>query len=81
MDTSETGREPLYKSLANGRPAGARIFRKILDSEAPPVETKANPASIKEVDMYAATQGVETPSGLGDTLRPHQEAVNMFPAA
>ena len=81
MDTSAADREPSYKSLADKRPACARTFRKILDSKAPPVETKAKPASFKEVDIYSTLKGIDTPSGIGDIRRQRQEAIDTFSAA
>lgn len=42
------------------------------------METKAKPAPYKEVDIYATSQAGEALGGIGDILRPHQEAVNMF---
>ena len=44
MDTPAAKREPSHRSLASERPAWARVFRRIPDSAAPPVETKAKPA-------------------------------------
>ena len=74
-------REPLYKTLATDRPAWARVSRNMLDFEAPPVETKAEPPSFTKVDTFAALQSIDASSGMGDILRPRQEAVNMFSAA
>ena len=58
-----------------------RVFRMILDSEAPPVKTKEKPAPYTQVDVYAAPQGIDTLGGIGGILRPHQEAANVFSAA
>ena len=59
MGTPAAERERLYETLASDRPAWARVFRKILDSRAPPVEPKAKPAPYKEVGIYATLQGVD----------------------
>ena len=78
--TSAAEREPLYKTLAGERPAWARIFRKNLDSKAPPVKTKAKPESNRSGYLRRATgyRRAEWHSGI---LRPRQEAVSAFPAA
>ena len=79
-DTSAAEREPLRKTLARERPAWARIFGQIPDSRAPPAECKAKPAPFKEVGIYAALQGIDALSGIGEIQRPRQEAADMFPA-
>ena len=45
MDTPAAKREPSYTSPSNDQPTWARVFRKVLDSKAQPVETDANPAA------------------------------------
>ena len=64
--TSAVERDLSYKTPAGGRPAGVRVVRKILDSGAPPVDTKAKPLSDKGVDIYATVLGIDTLSGIGD---------------
>ena len=81
MATSETEREPLYKSSAGDWPAWAQAFRKILDSIAPTVEAKVRAALYKEVDLYAESQACDLLSGTGEISRPRQEAPNMSSAA
>ena len=81
MGASAVGRESLYAALIADRPGRALASRKILDSEAPPIEPKVKAASFKEVDIYAKLKACDLLSNTGDILRPHQEPVNMCSAA
>ena len=63
-------RAPLYKSPANERPAWARIFSQIFDSEAPPAGDRARTASLQDVDIYAALQGIDALGGIEGFLEP-----------
>ena len=81
-DTSPTERHQLYKLLAEGRPGWSRLLRKILDAKAPPIEVESKKAlPYTEIDIFAAIKNHPTLYGLGEILRPRQEAVNIFSEA
>ena len=65
MGASAAEREPLYKPPANGRPAWARVLRKIPEPRAPPVETEGKPAFFEGVHVYAALRGIDTLNRIG----------------
>ena len=75
-------RAQLYKALADGRPGGARPLRKMLDSEAPLTEAEPEKAPQPNgVDVFAAIKSNRTLQGVGELLRPRQEAVDLLPDA
>ena len=81
-DTSATERQQVYKFLADGRPGWARLLRKILDSKAPPTEVEAKKAlPFSEVNIFEAIKAHPCLNGIGELLRPRQEAVNIFSEA
>ena len=81
-DTSPTERQQLYKLLADGRPGWSRLLRKILGAKAPPIEVETKKAlPFTEIDIFAAIKNHPTLYGLGELLRPRQEAVNIFSEA
>ena len=79
MGASTAGRTQLYKLLAAGKPGGPRLMRKIIDSEAPPTELEDKQAPpYEELDIFAAAEAIKFLRGVGEILRPSQEAVNIF---
>ena len=81
-DTSPTERQQLYKLLADGRPGWSRLLRKILGAKAPPIEVETKKAlPFTEIDIFGAIKNHPTLYGLGELLRPRQEAVNIFSEA
>ena len=81
-DTSSLERQELYKLLSEGRPGWARLLRKILDAKAPPTEVEIKKAlPYSEIDIFGAIKAHPTLYGIGELLRPRQEAVNLFTAA
>ena len=81
-DTSSTERQHMYKLLAEGRPGWPRLLRKILGAKAPPTEVEIKKAfPFSEVDIFGAIKSHSVLSGLGELLRPRQEAVNIFSEA
>ena len=78
-DTSTAERTQLYKILSDGRAGWARLLRKMLDAKSPPTEIEAKkPLPYKEVDIFAAIRANPALRGIGELLRPRQEAVNLF---
>ena len=81
-DTSPTERQQLYKLLAEGRPGWSRLLRKILGAKAPPIEVEIKKAlPFSEIDIFGAIKAHTALNGIGELLRPRQEAVNIFSAA
>ena len=81
-DTSSTGRQQLYKILSDGRAGWAQLLLKILDATAPPTEVEIKKAlPYAEVNIFGAIRAHPPLSGVGELLRPRQEAVNLFSEA
>ena len=81
-DTSPTERQHLYKLLAEGRPGWSRLLRKILGAKAPPIDVEIKKAlPFSEIDIFGAIETHPTLNGIGELLRPRQEAVNIFSEA
>ena len=79
LDTSSYERAQLYKMLPQEKPSRARLIRTILDARSPPADSAAERSVFfKEIDIYAAIQAAEALSGIGDALKPRQEAAIYF---
>ena len=71
--TSASERAQLYKVLPEC------AIRKILDSRAPPMAPPIEKqTSLKEVDAYTAVTANEAIRGIGEVLRPRQDAAAQF---
>ena len=81
-DTSTAERTQLYKILSDGRAGWARLLRKILGAKSPPAEMEAQKVlPPKEVNIFGAMRAHPSLSGVGELLRPLQEAVDLFSEA
>ena len=78
-DTSPTERQQLYKLLAEGRPGWSRLLRKILGAKAPPIEVEIKKAiPFPEINIFGSIEAHAALNGIGELLRPRQEAVDLF---
>ena len=77
-DTSSMERQQLYKMLSGGRPGWDRLLRKISDAKAPPTEVEIKKAlPYSEINIFGAIKAHPALSGIGELLRPRQEAANL----
>ena len=75
--TSTAERAQLREILAGGRAGWARLLRKMIDAKTPPTEVAAKKSPpFKEVDIFAAVRANPSLSGIGELLRPRQQAAN-----
>ena len=64
MGISAAELAPLFRALVAERPTWARAFRKILDSDAPPIEPKVKVTASEEADVYAKWEARSRLSGI-----------------
>ena len=75
-------RAQLPKALPGGRPGWARLFRRMLDAEAPPTEVEIKQGlPLEAFDILAAIEANKMLRGIGELWGVRQEAVNLFPEA
>ena len=56
-------------------------MRKILDSRASPRAARPRDSSFQETDIFPTTERNKSLEGIGDLLRPKEQAANLFLAA
>ena len=81
LNATAPGRNHLYHLLLTSKGAEARTMQKISEPREGPQSQPRKRYGLRGADLSAAI-GTDPPlKGAGDTLRPRQEAANIFSAA